>query len=331
MLVLNQAEVRKLLPAEKAVELTRQSLHPDTLDGAEIPLRTALTLGSMGEDLLVMPANVPSCSALGVKLITGFPANAAKGMHPSPAAIVLFDTENGAVRALLDATYLTDVRTAAITAVACELIHDGDFSELAVIGAGVVAEAHIRLFSAIFDVKRVRVSGRTPARLEKLVAGLADLGTEVEAASSAAGAVREANVVIAATTASDPVVQPDWLSESATVCGVGSNRPGTLEIPPELVASARVVVADRPDEVLKGPEDFKRPVEMGLLDAEAILDLHEVVREGRPATLASDSGGRAVFKSVGTGEVDLVIAAAVVAEAEKAGIGRTFNLAEETG
>ncbi|HKI90753.1 MAG TPA: NAD(P)-binding domain-containing protein [Gaiellaceae bacterium] len=335
MLVLRRSDVEELLDLDELLEALARA-HAELSAGAvSLPTRIAAYSGDAGL-LGAMPAYLPSAGpwleassvepttpgrrsdasgVLGCKLVTLFPGNADRPTHQ--AAIMLFDETNGTPVALLDGTYVTEIRTAAAAALAARLLARDDARILAVLGTGAQARMHLRTFAGIRDWDEVRVAGRDPAKAEALAAD-----TGATAAATFEAAVRGADVVAATTHADVPVVRRDWLAPGAHVSSVGYNQAGS-ELDPAIVADAVIVVETRA--VLAPPP--AGALELAGLDESAIhAELGELVAGTRPGRTSPEE--ITLYKSVGVAVQDLAAAALVLATARERGAGVDIELEE---
>ena len=313
MLVLSRAEVEALLDLDELLEALARAHAELSAGAASLPPRIAALVGETGL-LGAMPSYLPS-AGLGCKLVTLFPGNRDRPTHQ--AAIVLFDEANGTPVALMDGTYVTEIRTAATAALAARLLAREDARVLAILGTGAQARSHARAFARIRDWDEVRIAGRDPAKAAALAA---EVGAT--AAASFEEAVRGAGVVAATTHAQEPVVLRGWLDPGTHVSSVGYNQAGS-ELDPAIVRDATVVVETRA--VLAPPP--AGAVELAGLDESAIhAELGELVSGGRPGR--ADPGEITLYKSVGVAVQDLAAAALVLAAARERGAGLEIELEE---
>ncbi len=318
LLVLSRDEVAALLPMQRAIDVVRAALAEYSTGHADVPLRTPVHTDEPAGEMLFMPAHLPRLGAIGLKVWSRFATDAAA------TAIVLYRDLRSGRTALLEGGYLTDARTGAMSAVAAELLASPGARRLAVIGAGLQARTQIEAIVTATGIRDVRVWCRTEATRVAFAARAAEtLHVDVTPASSAAEAVRGADIVATATTSSTPVVADGWLEPDALVCGIGSHTPDASEIERRTVARARTVVVDSRRGVLAGAGDVIEPVRAGQLREEDVVELGELVAGIRPVVAPP---GIAVFKSVGFAALDLAAAKAVVDSALEQGAGSEVAL-----
>jgi alanine dehydrogenase len=197
------------------------------------PVRSVLPVAPHHGFFAVMPAYA---DALGAKLVTFYPKNV--GVHTHHALIVMFKAETGEPLAVMDGRLITEMRTAAASAVATERLARPDASVLAILGSGVQAGSHLAALRQVHSFKEVRVWSPRNAQAFAERHG-------VKAASSAAEAVRGADVVVVAATATTPILRGRWLSPGTHVNAIGATRPEWRELDDDLVTTARVFVDSR--------------------------------------------------------------------------------------
>ncbi len=276
--------------------------------GAQVPVRHAHALDGSGT-LLLMPAW--SDAALGVKLVTVMPGNAARGVGTVQAIYVLLDRSTGEPLALLDGEALTLRRTAAASALAARYLAREDAHNLLLVGAGRLAPylacAHYALRPAL---RRVFVWGRDLTRAQSTAQWLRDLGLPAQAVEDLEAAAREAHIISCATTAGSPVVHGAWLEPGTHLDLVGGFTPAMREVDDAAVARSRIVV-DTYAGALAEAGDLLGPLASGAVSREAIVaELAELVRGEKQGRSRPDQ--ITLFKSVGTALEDLCAASLVV-------------------
>jgi alanine dehydrogenase len=295
--------------------------------GAIAPLRTVMRLpGVQTRILATMPGYVADAGeAVGAKLVSVFPANTAIGLESHYGIVALFDPQTGRPRAILDGTFVTTARTAAVSAVSVETLARPDAAVLAVIGAGVQGRAHLWALAESRPFREARIASRNAAHAR----ALAELATgqlpfPVRAVATAEEAVRGADVIVTATSSAEPVLQRGWLADGAHIAAVGSSTPAARELDSASVRDALLVVDSR-DGALAEAGDILTPLREGVIDERHVhAELGELVagtKAGRSSTAQIT-----LYKSVGLAVQDLAAAALFVRAAEAAGIGGRIAL-----
>lgn len=229
---IGDAEVRAHLSVEALIPAMRQAMTDLSAGRVEQPLRQMLA--QHGGFFVVMPA---SGAAMGVKLVSFYPDNAKHGLPSHMAVIALFRPETGEPLAVMDGTYITEVRTAAVSAVATEALAAKEAKVLAILGAGVQGRAHAEVLPRVRRFEEIRIWSRTPAHAEAFAARH---GAVLSATAEAA--VRDADVICTCTSSRQPVLQGAWLKPGAHVNAVGAPRPDWRELDDAVMAN--LVIAD---------------------------------------------------------------------------------------
>jgi ornithine cyclodeaminase/alanine dehydrogenase-like protein (mu-crystallin family) len=295
---LDAATLARLLPPRAAVDALEAALRGG-LDPEADPPRSSMP--ARGGELLVMPS--AAAVAVGVKLATVAPGNAERGLPRIQGVYALFDEETLAPAAILDGIGLTNVRTAAVSALAARHLAAPDARRLVVFGTGPQARAHVEALRAVLSLDRVDVVGRRAG-------AAAALAAEVGARAADASAVAAADVVCCCTTAREPLFAGDDVPDHTTVIAIGSHEPAAREVDDRLAARAAAVVVESRASALREAGDVIQAIEAGALAPDDLVGLAPLVRGE-----VSIPAGPRLFKSTGMAWEDLVIAAAVVARA----------------
>ena len=321
LLVLSDAAVRELLPPADTAGAMRTALAALARGEADQPLRTLLkpehAAGLMG----LMPAYLSGRDpAYAVKAICVTPGNPARGLDSHQGVVLLSSAQTGEPLALLNASAVTEIRTAAVSAVATDLLARADATELAIIGTGVQARAHLKAISASRRLTQVRVAGRDAARAGKFAAELAGPdGPPVTACGSAEQAVAGAGIVVTATSSAEPVLRREWLAPGTHINAVGACLPRHRELDANTVAAAGFF-ADSRESVRGESGDFLLALAEGAIGPDHIrAELGEILIGSAPGR--ADDQEITVFESLGIAVVDLAAAALAYRKAAEYGTG----------
>lgn len=235
-LILDDAAVRRHLRLEAVLPAVREALIALSAGRVTQPLRTVFELPPPGSLLFVKPALVGN--ALATKLITQVPDNAARGLPTMIATLVLMDPATGVPLAVMDATWLTELRTAAVSAVATQALAAPGPKVVAILGSGALARSHAVALRHVCDVAELRVWSRSAVNVARCAAEIGGI-----ACVSAEQAVRGADIVVTVTNASEPVLHGAWLKPGALVHAVGAPRPTWREL--DDAAMRHYVIADQ--------------------------------------------------------------------------------------
>jgi len=277
-------------------------------DGCTAPARHHHTVpvpGSADALLLLMPA-WRAGEYLGIKLVTVFPGNSARGRPAVSAGYLLMDGQSGAVLAMIDGGELTAKRTAATSALAARFLARADARTLTVVGTGRIARELARCHAATRPaLERVLVWGRSAEHAAAAAAALARDGVPATRAVDLESAVRAADIVSSATLATEPLIRGDWVRPGTHVDLVGGYTPAMREADDALIRKARAF-ADTCAGALQEAGDLVAPIAHGVLDAGAVADLQALCRHQRPGR--QSDAEVTVFKSVGAALEDLAAA-----------------------
>ncbi|NTV81295.1 MAG: hypothetical protein HGA24_07730 [Candidatus Aminicenantes bacterium] len=301
--------LRKVTTAE-AIRAVREALAELSTGRALVPDRTSLEIPELRTTALVMPAYIPRTGRIGVKLISLCEDNPAKGLPLAQAVTVVMDAEDGAPLAVLDASYLTAVRTGAAAGVATDVLARRDARVAAIFGAGVQGRTQLEAIAAVRPIRKafvIDVDRRAAAEFARDMG--ARLGLDVEPAPSPE-ALREADIISTATTSVAPVFSDRDLKPGVHINAIGSSKPHVREIPGETVRRARVFV-DQRRACLEEAGDLIIPLRQGLIREDHIrAEIGEVLAGLKPGRGSDDEV--TLFKSVGNAVLDLAVANLVV-------------------
>lgn len=325
VLLVSQGEIARLLPMEGCMEAMAEALATLGRGEALLPLRQVLPLPGGAGLFGVMPAYLAAPRAVGVKAITVFPGNHGTELDSHQGAVLLFECERGRLLAVMDASSITAIRTAAVSGVATRLLAREDAAELAILGTGVQARTHLEAMRIARPIRRARVFGRNPDRARAFAErARKHHGIEVEPASSAREAVSGADIVCTVTSSPEPVLAGDWLAPGAHVNAVGACLPKARELDTAAVVRSRLFV-DRRESALNEAGDFRIPKAEGAIgDDHIAAELGEVLLGRKPGRRSPDE--ITLFKSLGLAVEDVAAAHLVHRNAVRTGEGTWVEL-----
>ena len=296
-LLLTEADVRALLTMPDLIACMEDALAAFSAGNVVQPVRTVLDLADRHAFFGVMPAYMPTLPAMGAKLVTVYHSNLERGLPSHLGTILLFDPETGALDAILDGRYITEARTAAVSAVSAKKLAREDSRILAILGSGVQARSHFEALKHVRNFTEVRAWSPNAANLKAFTDE-----TGAILSSSAEAAVRGADVIALTTSSPTPVLDDAWVKPGAHVISVGASRPTQRELDPALVARARLFVDSRAS-ALKESGD----VVMGIAEARFTAE-HVIGELGEPATARASAQEITIFKSLGLAVEDVAAA-----------------------
>ena len=330
MLILTKSDIQRCFSMKDAILAAKEAVRLYSSGDATVPLRTNLDVADYRGQSLYMPAVTRGKqNALGVKIVSVYPENIEKGLPSVPATMVALDPETGIVSAILDGTYLTQLRTAAIQGAGTEELANPDAKIGGLIGTGGQGYQQAIAMMTARDLEELRVFDidfkRAQAFAKELSKDVADLfATKIYAVETAKEAVTDADVITTVTTSKVNTFDAADVKAGAHVNGIGAYTPEMLELPAELLVKADAVVFDTNDGVLAEAGDILEPIKQGLLTKEDYtgelgdLLLGKIQGRQHPEDIT-------VFKSVGSAVLDIVTAQMIVEKALQDGIGHSFE------
>jgi ornithine cyclodeaminase len=328
ILVLDQNEVTRLLPMAECIDAMREALRALAKGDAMLPLRTVMRLPDGRGAFAAMPAYLGSPSALGIKVITVFPGNEGTALDSHQGAVLLFEAEQGRLLSIMDASSITSIRTAAVSAVATALLARESSTRLAILGAGVQALTHIESMRSVRPIERVTIWSRHDGRAIRLSRKVREqFGLDARVVGAAVDAVADADIVCTTTSSREPVLEGAWLLPGTHVNAIGASLPSARELDSEAVRRSRLYV-DRQESTRNEAGDFLIP-----LREEVIREDH-IVGEIGELLLGQVEGRRSdeeitLFKSLGLAIEDLASAHHIYHKAIAAGIGTPVEFGGE--
>jgi len=273
----------------------------------------------------LMPAYSVAADAFALKAICLMPGNPARGLDTHQGTVTLFDGQTGIPTAILNASALTEVRTAAVTAVATQALARADASVLAIIGAGIQARAHLHALTAAREFEDVRVYAPTEPHARELARERPRRGPEPTVAATAREAVQGADVVVTATSSREPVLERAWLAAGAHVNAVGASTPSARELDVATVAAC-ALFCDSRESLRHEAGDYLLALEQRAISNETHprAELGEVIAGIRPGR--RDATELTVFRSLGIAIEDLAAAELAIATARRLGLGAEVEL-----
>jgi ornithine cyclodeaminase len=329
LLVLSAADVRSLLTYRECAHVMREALTQLADGGIQQPLRTVVRPAGAAGFMALMPSYAAD-TGYGLKAICITPGNPARGLDSHQGGVMLFAAGTGEPLALVNASALTEIRTAAVSAVATDLLARPDATEVAIIGTGVQGQAHARALAGTravtgSPVTGVRLIGRDAGRCAKVAAALtAELGFPVRACASLQEAVQGAGIVVTATSSPRPVLRREWLAPGTHINAIGACVPADREIDTATMADA-TLFADSRESLVNEAGDYLLAVMDGAHPDPSPAELGEVLTGAAPSR--RDDTEITLFKSLGLAAEDLRAAFYVYEQAKRRGVGASVNFA----
>jgi ornithine cyclodeaminase/alanine dehydrogenase-like protein (mu-crystallin family) len=323
--LLTEAHVAALLPMSDLITSMEAALARFSAGEVLQPVRTVLMVGPQQGYFGLMPAYVADPPQLGAKLVTVFGDNAAKGLPSHLATILLLDPDTGSLVALMDGRYITEARTAAVSAVSARYLARTDAATLAILGTGVQARSHLEALAAVRPLREVRVWSPKAASRDRFVGEMSGhTPARLTSTDSAEAAVRGADIVALVTSSPTPVLDDAWVAPGAHVISVGACRPTQREMDPALVARGRLVVDSRAAALVESGDVVLGMREGRFGESHVTGELGDVVAGRLPGRQSASEV--TIFKSLGMAVEDVVAADLVYRRALETGAGTELEL-----
>jgi len=329
--VLNQQDMQKVFTMEEAIKAAGDALAMYSAGNTDIPLRANINVAEHGGNSLYMYGYAAPAQALGVKIVSVYSGNAAKGLPVVPATMVLLNSATGQVCALMDGTYLTRARTGAVAGAATQLLARRDCKVFALIGTGGQAEGQLEAVLTVRPgLEKVLVYSRNFEKADAFAKAMAakfgeKFSVEITAVHSSEEAVKDADIITAVTTANNAVFDGRLIKKGVHINAMGSYTPDMAEIDEYIVTTANKIYTDTNEGVISESGDIIQPMEKGTFrESDITGELGQAIN-GAVAGRESDDE-LTLFESVGTAVLDIVTAQRIYERAEELNVGSVIEL-----
>ncbi|MGX7024217.1 ornithine cyclodeaminase family protein [Vagococcus hydrophili] len=326
MLFLKKEDIEASFNMRDAIDACKEALKLYSEGKANVPLRTNISVDKQAGQSLYMPAYVEDeKDALGVKIVSVYPKNIEKNIPSVPATMITLDAETGIVSAILDGTYLTQLRTGAVQGAATELMASRDAKIGALIGTGGQAECQLWAMLTARKLEEVRIFDIDFTRASEFAKSMEEkYKVKMIPCETAEKCVTGADIITSVTTSKQATFSNDWVKKGAHINGVGAYTPEMCEIPKETIKAADKIIFDTMDGVLAEAGDFIQPLELGFVSREDYQgELGELVL-GKIKSRESEEE-ITIFKTVGSAVLDVYVANKIVEQAAVKGLGQELS------
>lgn len=312
MQYLTREEIERCISMGDVIDAVKQAFSMTEKGLVEVPLRTVIQAAS--GSLLFMPAYSSELGLAVLKSVNVFPENAVAGLSTTPAQIILIDAKTGYHLAMLDGTYVTQLRTGAASGAAFDVLARKHCRKGALIGTGGQAESQLDAMMAVRDLEEVSIFSRTPGRREAFVdrmrAKYASSRVSIKCAGTPDECIEDADLIITVTTSAEPVFDGSRVKKGATISCAGTYEPDKHEIDPALLVRADKIFCDSKEAVLSESGDLLIPIRQGLISENDIQGgLGEVING--TLTGRENDDEIIVFETVGIAAQDLITSAMI--------------------
>jgi len=329
IVVLKEQDIKKVFSMEDAIKAVKDALEFYSKGESNIPLRTNIDVPEQNGQSLYMPGYVAGAKALGVKIVSVYPNNIEKGLNSVPATMVLVNYETGEVCSIMDGTYLTRIRTGAVSGAATDILARKDSKIFALFGTGGQAETQLEAVLTVRDIEEVRVFDISEERAKDFAQRMSDkfvnkFNVKIVAVKNSNEAVNNADIITCVTTSKKPVFDGKLVKKGAHINGVGSYTPDMQEIDDYILINSDKVYVDTRDGVLNESGDFIIPINENKFSEDDVTgELGEVIMGKVPSREKDDE--ITLFKTVGSGVLDVVTARRIYEKALEKEIGEIIE------
>ena len=330
ILILKESDMSSMISMSDIIEADKEALSIYSSQKSNIPLRSNLDIPEYKGQCLFMNGYAAPAKALGVKIVSVYPENINKNLTSVPATMVLVDAETGMVNSLLDGTYLTRLRTGAISGLATDILSRKDSKIFALFGTGGQAVTQLEAVLTVRKIEEVRVFDVFKERAKEFAAKMTEkfgkkFNVKIIAAESSDKAVENADIITTVTTSKKPVFDANKVKKNVHINGVGSYTPEMQEIPGDILVKANKIFVDTRDGAINESGDLIKPIQSGLIKKEKINgELGEVINGLMKGRESDDE--MTFFKTTGSAVLDLVAAQKIYEMAKAKKIGQMVDL-----
>ncbi|MBU3207423.1 ornithine cyclodeaminase family protein [Clostridium algidicarnis] len=329
MLILTKEDIKKVFTMEDAIEADKEALKIYSKGESIVPLRVNIDIPKYEGQSLFMPAYVEGIDATGIKIVSVFPKNIEIGKPSIPAQMILLDGKTGEVTAIMDGTYLTQLRTGAVQGAATDILATKNAKIAVLFGTGGQAPSQLEAMICVRDLDEVRIFDINESRAEEFVEDmkvkLAKYNTRIIAVKDGNEAIKDADIITTVTTSKRPVFNGSLVKKGAHVNGIGAYTPKMQELDEVLIKKSDKIYFDTKEGVLAEAGDFIIPMEKGIISNKDFEGELGQVISGEILGRESDDE-ITLFKTVGIGVLDLVTAYRIYEKAIKNNVGTNIEI-----
>ena len=328
MLLLSRKDIKKVFTMKDAIETNKECFKLFSEGKSEVPLRTTIQAPNHNGVFLFMPSYVEELDAAGLKVVNIFPENVKENLPTAPAQVLLIDGKTGIVTAILDGTYVTQLRTGASSGAAFDLFAIKNAKIGALIGTGGQAATQLEAMMVARQLDEVRIfdldEKRRQAFVSEMQKELKCYNTKIVEATSSDNAIENADIIVTVTPSTKPVFDGTKVKKGATVSCVGAYQHHMQEMDPAILPRASKIYFDSEEAVLSEAGDILIPLEQGIITKDDFTgDIGDVLL-GKVVGRENDEE-IIVYENVGIGVLDLMTARAIYLKAVEAEVGTNWE------
>ena len=325
VLLLSRKDIESFLTIQDTIDIVEEAFKEYQQGTVKMPLRTVIPVEKHGGLILYMPALIQGMGALGVKVVSVYAKNPTEYNLPTTIGVVLLnDPKNGSPIAIMDGSFLTAMRTGAVSGVATKYLARKNAKEVGIIGTGVQGRMQVAGVCKVRPIEKVKAYDIVPEQRRRFCEQISkELKVQTVEAQTSEEAVRNSDIVIASSSSKEPVLKSEWLKAGAHINAIGSHTPNAREIDEATIKRAKIIVDTR-EAALKEAGDIMIPIAQGIITPEHIYaELGEIVTGKKQGRKNDDE--ITLFKSQGLALQDVSTAWRIYELATKKGIGKSIS------
>lgn len=325
IIILKEKDMKSILTMSEAIKSVEYALSLYSKGKTDIPLRINIDIDDQKGQSLYMPGYVADADALGIKIISVYPNNIKKGLSTVPSTMVLLNHETGEVCSVMDGTYLTRLRTGAVSGAATKILSKKDSKIFSLFGTGGQAESQLEAVLTVRDIEEVRVYDINLDRAKAFAKEMSEkfesiFKVKIYAVESPEEAVKDSDIITAVTTSKEPVFDSSLVKKGTHINGVGSYTPDMQELDEGMLCRADKIYVDTKDGVLNESGDFIIPIRQNKFSEDRVTGELGELLIGNVLSRENDEE-ITLFKTVGSSVLDIVTGRHIYEKALEQSIG----------
>lgn len=322
-LILTRREIEKLIDMRKALRIVEGAFEAHGQNKVQMPAKIYIHLDKYRGDFRAMPAYIEGMEACGIKWVNVHPENKNYGLPSVMAVIILSDPKTGFPLAIMDGTYITNLRTGAAGGIAAKYLANKNSSTVVLVGCGAQAKAQLMALKELFKIKSVRVCGCRRSHAIDFTKKMEYMNIKMGCCVDIKGCVRGADIVVTTTPVRKPIVKSEWIDKGVHINAIGADAKGKEELDPAILKRAKIVVDDKTQAIHSG--EINVPISKKIIkESDIYATLGEVVTGKKKGRTSKED--ITVFDSTGLAIQDIAVASYVYKEAVRRRVGRYANL-----
>lgn len=327
MLILKKEDIKNCYSMKEAINDCLIALKEYTNKNSIVPLRTNINISEINGQSLYMPAYVGGKNkASGIKIVSVYPDNIKNNLPSVPATMITLDVNTGIVNSIIDGTYLTQLRTGAVSGAATSLLSNEDSKILALIGTGGQAKCQLEAILSVRNIEEVRIYDVDLERAKKFKQEVEkEFNVKFIVTNNSDDCISNADIITTVTTSKKPTFNANFVKKGCHINGVGSYTPEMCEIPEEIIKVSNCIVFDTKDGVLNEAGDFINPIKNNAITLShytgELGELYQNLIHGRKS-----KDDITIFKTVGSAVLDIFVANKIVEKAKEKSIGTKIEM-----